>query len=82
MPGDRVLVYRAQDARDVVPRMLEEAGRVATVVAAYKTVVPNDPEFAKKAASADVLTFTSASTVRGFAELLGGERRRGATRAR
>jgi uroporphyrinogen III methyltransferase / synthase len=72
-PGDRVLVYRAQDARDVLPRMLEEAGRVATVVAAYKTVTPNDPEFAKKAASSDVLTFTSASTVRGFAELLGGE---------
>ncbi|MGB8908245.1 MAG: uroporphyrinogen-III synthase, partial [Candidatus Cybelea sp.] len=72
-PGDRVLVYRAQDARDVVPRMLEEAGRVATVVPAYKTVVPNDPAFANKAASADVLTFTSASTVRGFAELLGGE---------
>ncbi len=71
--GDRVLVYRAQDARDVVPRMLEEAGRVATAVPAYKTVVPNDPEFAKKAASADVLTFTSASTVRGFAQLLGGE---------
>ncbi|MFZ0031217.1 MAG: uroporphyrinogen-III C-methyltransferase [Candidatus Cybelea sp.] len=71
--GDRVLVYRAQDARDVVPRMLEEAGRVATVVPAYKTVVPNDPEFAKKAASADVLTFTSASTVRGFVQLLGGE---------
>jgi uroporphyrinogen III methyltransferase/synthase len=71
--GDRVLVYRAQDARDVVPRMLEKAGRLATVVPAYKTVVPNDPEFAKKAASADVLTFTSASTVRGFAQLLGGE---------
>jgi uroporphyrinogen III methyltransferase/synthase len=73
VPGDRVLVYRAQDARDVVPRMLEAAGRVATVVPAYKTVVPNDPEFANKAASAEVLTFTSASTVRGFAELLGGE---------
>jgi uroporphyrinogen III methyltransferase/synthase len=71
--GDRVLVYRAQEARDVVPRMLEEAGRVAVVVPAYKTVVPSDPEFAKKAAAADVLTFTSASTVRGFAELLGGD---------
>ena len=44
--GDRVLVYRAQEARDVLPRMLEEAGLVATVVPAYKTVVPNDPEFA------------------------------------
>lgn len=71
--GDRVLVYRAQEARDVLPRMLQDAGRAVTVVAAYKTVVPNDPHFAAKAARADVLTFTSASTVRGFAELLGGD---------
>ncbi len=71
--GDRVLVYRAQEARDVLPRMLDEAGRAVTVVAAYKTVVPNDPQFAAKTARADVLTFTSASTVRGFAHLLGGD---------
>ena len=71
--GDRVLVYRAQEARDVLPRTLEEAGRIVTVVAAYKTVVPNDPHFAAKAVRADVLTFTSASTVRGFAHLLGGD---------
>jgi uroporphyrinogen III methyltransferase/synthase len=71
--GDRVLVYRAQEARDVLPRALEGAGRSVTVVAAYKTVVPNDPSFAAKAARADILTFTSASTVRGFAQLLGGD---------
>ena len=70
--GDRVLVYRAQAARDVLPQMLEDAGLVATVVAAYKTVVPNDPEFKSKIDRADVLTFTSASTVAGFATLLGG----------
>ena len=70
--GDRVLVYRAQEARDVLPRMLEEAGLHASVVPAYKTVVPSDPDFAQKATRADVLTFTSASTVRGFATLLGG----------
>jgi uroporphyrinogen III methyltransferase / synthase len=72
-PDDRVLVYRAQEARDVLPRMLEEAGRAVTIVPAYKTVVPNDPAFARKAARADVLTFTSASTVRGFGILLGGD---------
>jgi uroporphyrinogen III methyltransferase / synthase len=70
--GDRVLVYRAQDARDVLPRMLDEAGLHATVVAAYKTVVPRDSGFEARVAAADVLTFTSASTVRGFAALLGG----------
>ncbi len=70
-PGDRVLLYRASEARDVLPRALEAAGRHVAVVAAYKTVVPRDPDFATKVARADVLTFTSASTVRGFATLLG-----------
>jgi uroporphyrinogen-III synthase len=51
--------------------MLDEAGRPATVVAAYKTVVAADAGFAQKVAQADVLTFTSASTVRGFVTLLG-----------
>jgi uroporphyrinogen III methyltransferase/synthase len=71
-PGDRVLLYRAQEARDVLVRMLEESGLDVTVAAAYKTVVPNDPGFSEKIARAEVLTFTSASTVAGFSTLLGG----------
>jgi len=71
-PGERVLVFRAQEARDVLPRALEAAGIRVVTAAAYKTVVPRDPDFAAKATSCDVLTFTSASTVRGFAALLGG----------
>ncbi|MGA8475124.1 MAG: uroporphyrinogen-III C-methyltransferase [Candidatus Cybelea sp.] len=70
-PGDCILVYRAAEARDVLPRLLEESGRHATVVAAYKTVVAADAEFQHKVARADVLTFTSASTVRGFVALVG-----------
>ena len=70
--GDRILIFRAQEARDVLPQMLEDAGRVPHVVAAYKTVIDVDPELARKAARADIFTFTSASTVRGFVELLGG----------
>ncbi|HUA09266.1 MAG TPA: uroporphyrinogen-III C-methyltransferase [Candidatus Acidoferrales bacterium] len=70
--GDRILVYRAQEARDVLPQMLEDAGRRAHAVAAYKTIFDVDPQFAQKVARADVLTFTSASTIRGYAELLGG----------
>jgi uroporphyrinogen III methyltransferase / synthase len=69
--GDRILVYRAQEARDVLPEMLADADRDVHVVAAYKTSFGDDREFALKVARADVLTFTSASTVRGFAELLG-----------
>jgi uroporphyrinogen III methyltransferase/synthase len=78
-PGDGVLVYRAQEARDVLPRMLADAGLRVCVVPAYKTVVPHDPEFTRKVERADALTFTSASTVRGFAALLGGDA--GAVRA-
>jgi uroporphyrinogen III methyltransferase / synthase len=78
-PGDRVLVFRAQEARDALVRMLEEAGRFAMVVPAYQTVVPSDAAFEQKARSADVLTFTSASTVRGFTALLGGESAAAAT---
>lgn len=68
---DRILVFRAQEARDVLPRTLREAGRLIDVVAAYKTRTVLDPDFASKVHSCDILTFTSASTVRGFAENLG-----------
>jgi uroporphyrinogen III methyltransferase/synthase len=70
--GERVLLYRAAEARDALPRMLEEAGRSVSIVAAYTTKIPDDPAFAEKVARAGVLTFTSASTVRGFSTLLGG----------
>jgi uroporphyrinogen III methyltransferase/synthase len=69
--GDRMLLYRAQEARDVLPQMLQDAGLDVTIVAAYTTVIPPDADFASKVSEADVLTFTSASTVRGFVTLLG-----------
>ncbi len=74
-PGDRILVYRAQDARDILPQMLEDAGLEPTVVAAYRTAFVSDPEFRDKIERADVLTFTSASTVRGFVGQFEGEAR-------
>jgi uroporphyrinogen III methyltransferase / synthase len=71
-PGDKILIYRAEEARDVLPVRLREAGRDADVIAAYKTVFSDDPEFAAKVAACDILTFTSASTVRGFVHNLHG----------
>jgi len=65
-PGDRVLLFRAQEARDVVPSALRAAGRVVDDVAAYATHTIDDPDFATKVAGADILTFTSSSTVNGF----------------
>lgn len=70
--GDRVLLFRAKEAHPALRQMLEEAGRVVVDVAAYETCCASDPEFAQKVARADILTFTSGSTVRGFSDMLGG----------
>jgi uroporphyrinogen III methyltransferase/synthase len=69
--GDRILLYRAQEARDVLPQRLKAAGRPVTVVAAYKTVFTSDPQFAQRVSASDIVTFTSASTVNGFVHNLG-----------
>lgn len=71
-PGDSILLYRAEEARDVLPARLREAGRTVDVIAAYKTIFVEDPQFAARVASCDILTFTSASTVRGFVHNLHG----------
>ena len=68
---ERTLVFRAQEARDVLPEKLMAAQRSVEIIAAYKTSVVLDPQFAQKVRSADILTFTSASTVYGFAQNLG-----------
>jgi uroporphyrinogen III methyltransferase / synthase len=71
-PGDAVLVFAAQEGRDVVRSILADAGRKPVAVAAYKTNFVADPAFAQSVASCDIVTFTSGSTVQGFASLLGG----------
>ncbi|HUY10951.1 MAG TPA: uroporphyrinogen-III C-methyltransferase [Candidatus Dormibacteraeota bacterium] len=67
-PASRMLLFRAQEGRDALPRSLARAGLNVDDVAAYRTSFPRDPTFAAKAARADILTFTSASTVRGYIE--------------
>jgi uroporphyrinogen III methyltransferase / synthase len=79
-PGDRVLVYRAQEARDVLPEALRAEWREVDVVAGYKSVTRDDPHIAELAEAADVWTFTSAGIVRAFlanvpgAETMAGEK--------
>ena len=65
-PG-RVLLPRAAEARDVLPEGLGGKGWEVDVVEAYRTVRgrPSDDELAA-VADADVVTFTSSSTVRNF----------------
>ncbi len=74
--GRRVLLPRAEGARDVLPRALEEAGADVTEVVLYRASA--DPASAPKLsrllreAPPDWITFTSSSTVRGYAELAQG----------
>ena len=75
--GKRILLVRAKVARDVIPDSLRDAGATVDVVEAYETVVPQKSKarlravFKNKERRPHVVTFTSSSTVRNFAELLG-----------
>ena len=73
--GDWVLVPRALEARDVLPRMLRACGARVDVVPVYRTVPPSrasaEPALASLiAGEADAVTFTSSSTVRNFVGLV------------
>ncbi|HKA23535.1 MAG TPA: uroporphyrinogen-III synthase [Candidatus Eisenbacteria bacterium] len=74
LQGKRILIPRALVAREVLPERLRAAGAEVDVTPVYQTVA--DPEGAALARRAiaegvDVVTFTSASTVRGFFEAIG-----------
>jgi uroporphyrinogen III methyltransferase/synthase len=71
----RVLLARAAVARDVLPEGLRAAGWHVDVVPAYRTVTAApDPDAIERAATADIITFTSSSTVDRYLELAGAER--------
>ncbi len=73
--GGRVLVPRAEVARDALPEGLRARGWEVDVVAAYRTVtVPIAPEVLDGVADADVITFTSSSTVTRWLEAAGPDR--------
>jgi uroporphyrinogen-III synthase len=80
--GKRVLLVRAKVARDVIPEELRSAGAEVNVVEAYETVIPTKSRERLRALMKDstrrphLITFTSSSTARNFAELLGGARAR------
>jgi uroporphyrinogen III methyltransferase/synthase len=78
--GDRVLLPRAAQTRDVLVTELQRLGADVTEVAAYETraaAVGTDALRAALAASAvDVVTFTSSSTARNFARLFSDDERR------
>jgi uroporphyrinogen-III synthase len=75
--GKRVVLIRAKVARDVIPEELRAAGAQVDVVEAYETVVPEKSRTRLRALMKNasrrphIVTFTSSSTAKNFAELLG-----------
>jgi uroporphyrinogen-III synthase len=82
--GKKMLLVRAEQARDVLPDGLRAAGATVTVVNAYRTVVDEAAGpvlrelFTVGAPKVDAVTFTSSSTVRNFFLLLGNDSARSA----
>ena len=78
--GERVLLPRAAQTRDVLVTSLRELGVEVTEVAAYATrkAEGGAPRLAEALAAGgiDVVTFTSSSTARNFAEAFTDEERR------
>jgi uroporphyrinogen III methyltransferase/synthase len=73
-PGDRVLLARAEVARDVLPEGLEARGYSVEVLPVYRTVraEPDADALGRvRAGTVDAITFTSSSTVTGFCDLVG-----------
>ena len=72
--GERVLLARAEHARDVLPAGLSERGYVVDVLAVYRTVTATHDSDALdrvRRGNVDALTFTSSSTVTNLCDLLG-----------
>jgi uroporphyrinogen III methyltransferase/synthase len=73
-PGEKLLVARAEQARDVLPDGLARQGYAVDVLAVYQTVtaVPDPIELERvRAGEFDAVTFTSSSTVDNFCRLVG-----------
>jgi uroporphyrinogen III methyltransferase/synthase len=69
----KVLMPRAEKARDILPRELEKMGCRVEVVEAYRTVIPDHNkkhvQEMLEAGRVDMVTFTSSSTVIHFFEM-------------
>lgn len=73
--GGRILLARAEVARDVLPDGLRAKGWAVEVVDVYRTLTARpDPSLIDAVAAADLVTFTSSSTVDRFVEIVGLDR--------
>ncbi|MHB9132564.1 MAG: uroporphyrinogen-III C-methyltransferase [Armatimonadota bacterium] len=69
--GKKIVLLRAQEAREVLPELLTERDASVEVLPVYRTVMEEGegPDLGE----VDAITFTSASTVRNFRARYGGE---------
>ena len=84
--GKQVALIRAKVARDVIPEELRVAGAHVDVVEAYETAVPEKSRVRLRALMRNtarrphIVIFTSSSTAKNFAELLGNGKARSFSR--
>jgi uroporphyrinogen III methyltransferase/synthase len=71
--NQRILIARAEEARDLLPKELGALGGIVDVAFAYRTVAETedrtDARARLAAEGADMITFTSSSTVENFLAL-------------
>ena len=72
--GEKTLVVRAEEGRDLIPTALAEKGVPVTEVAAYKTISTdvdtNTLNASLRAGEFDAVTFTSSATVHNFMRMI------------
>jgi len=75
MKGKKVLLPRAEIARDVIPKGLARMGAIVDVVTAYRTVnsgrKKEELDELIREGKVNVITFTSPSTVINFMDIMG-----------
>lgn len=75
LTGQRILIPRAEVARELLPRRLREAGAVVDVIIVYRTMpcpVPEDVLELLRLRKIDAIAFTSSSTVTNMLAAAGG----------
>jgi uroporphyrinogen-III synthase len=77
MRGQRVLLPRAEGARDVLVDALRERGATVDELTLYVSALPRDPDAEGlrrlRAGEIDIVTFASSSAVRNLVAMLGGD---------
>lgn len=75
LQGQKILLPRAAEARDILPEGIKKTGAAVDVVTVYETVnsgkKKEELEKLIKADEIDVITFTSSSTVTNFLKIMG-----------